>query len=130
MDRGEKRGRGRGKEGWKEKGRGEKGRKESRNKEGEGSSVDKDAVYRNILAADGFDEFVRKRYSDEQRLSVCYEDLIAESSSWESIRSFLRFEGDILPQKAFAKRQGLGAVSRVANHNEIIEYLASKGISD
>ena len=108
----------------------ENGFNPTRHNAGDVISVDKDAVYRNILAADGFDEFVRKRYSDEQRLSVCYEDLIAESSSWESIRSFLRFEGDILPQKAFAKRQGLGAVSRVANHNEIIEYLASKGISD
>ena len=108
----------------------ENGFNPTRHNDGNAIFVEQDAVYRNILAADGFDNFVRNLYSTEQCLSVCYEDLIAESSSWASIRSFLKFEGDILPQKAFTKRQGLGSVSRVVNYDEIIEYLASKGISN
>ncbi|MEE8662253.1 MAG: hypothetical protein SOH81_01555 [Acetobacter sp.] len=92
-------------------------------------SLDIDAVYNNILSADGFDSFIFDRYSEQQRLSVCYEDLLTQPDSWEHIRGFLGFEGSINPQGAFTKQQGLGTSSRITNYDEIIKYLSSKGIN-
>lgn len=90
--------------------------------------IDPQSVYNNILSANGFDHFVKQRYPDTLRLSVCYEDLISQPEEWEAIRSFIGFDGEIHPDRAFTKQQNLSSPAKVENHHEIIEFLSERGI--
>ncbi|WP_173577733.1 sulfotransferase [Acetobacter fallax] len=90
--------------------------------------LDPALIARMLSAADGFDTFITKRYPAHQRLSVCYEDLLESPSHWEKIRNFTGFTGDIRPQAAFTKRQGLGTKSRVSNYDEIVRFLTDNNL--